>query len=236
MWGLENWNQMIWGGAISVPLFGTPGIVALAACFFLGGYVLQNRHRSRWLGAFAAVALLAIPLAAIATVTLPHVFVNGQVADADQVNTNFAEVGEAASHRTIARVTSTDPADQTDSGVIASRSLNLVKEHDATALRIVYSDSHQVRFTGGGAAGCRWEVRVDGASCPSGHLVYDRLVNPGTTDVVAHSTGLGYCSGLPAGPHTLQVVVSNTLVSGTLSDCTTGGTRGRWVLEAEEVY
>ena len=90
MWGTDLWGAMIWGGAPAVPLFGPLGLVALTACFLLGGVMLQKRRHLRGLTSLLAIALLTAPLMAVAAVSLPYVFMNGQVADADQVNANFA--------------------------------------------------------------------------------------------------------------------------------------------------
>jgi len=90
MWGTDLWGAMIWGGAPAVPLLGPLGLVALTASFLLGGVMFQKRRDLRGLTGLLAIALLTAPLMAVAAVSLPYVFTNGQVADADQVNANFA--------------------------------------------------------------------------------------------------------------------------------------------------
>jgi hypothetical protein len=90
MWGTENWGEMIWGGLQAVPLMGPIGFLAMATCFLVGGYIMQSRHRSRWLTHLAMTAMLVVPLAAAAAVILPNTFNNGTVADADEVNANFS--------------------------------------------------------------------------------------------------------------------------------------------------
>ena len=89
MWGTENWGEMIWGGVQMVPLMGPFGFLAMAICFVVGGCIMQSKRRSRWLTHLAATALLVVPLAAVAAVTLPNTFTNGTVADAGEINANF---------------------------------------------------------------------------------------------------------------------------------------------------
>ncbi len=90
MWG-DDWGTMIWGGAM-VPLMSPLGLVALTACFLAGGYLMQTRARRRGASLLAMTTLAAVPLTALASVTLPHTFVEGTIADADQVNANFAAI------------------------------------------------------------------------------------------------------------------------------------------------
>jgi hypothetical protein len=87
MWG-QKWGQMIWGGSHAVPATALWGIVILCiALATLGVRFLRGQHRA--LGAAALLLALAIPLTSRA-VTLPFTFVNNTVADATQVNANFA--------------------------------------------------------------------------------------------------------------------------------------------------
>jgi len=89
MWGFEDWGTMLWGGASPVPMFGPLGLGVLLISFLAGGYTLKSRRRTRWAAVVASTVLILGSLAAIAAVTLPNAFVNGTVADADQVNENF---------------------------------------------------------------------------------------------------------------------------------------------------
>ena len=89
MWGTDSWGEMLWGGVQAVPLMGPFGFLAMALCFLVGGWVMQSRHRTRWLTHLTVTALLVVPLAAVAAVTLPHSFTDGTVAEAEQVNANF---------------------------------------------------------------------------------------------------------------------------------------------------
>jgi hypothetical protein len=174
---------------------------------------------------FAAVAL--VPVAALA-VMLPYTFVNGTVADATEVNANF----EALAYPVVPRATELGPGDGTDVGPIASRNLTVVKDRPDTSLRITYSDNFHT-FTAGGFL-CRWEIEVDGGSCPSGALFYDYHNALASANQFESHTVTGFCDGLAAGAHTLQVTVGPG--GGPPTDCFTGFNNSRWVLAAEEVY
>jgi hypothetical protein len=91
MWGL-NWGQMIWGQATPVPALGFWGLMVLLAA--LGGLGLRRLRggRPRLLGGLALVLALLVPISARA---LPFTFTNGTVADANQVNANFAALASA---------------------------------------------------------------------------------------------------------------------------------------------
>jgi hypothetical protein len=87
MWG-QNWGQMIWGGASSVPAVTAWAILLLCAGLLLFGLRLL-RARPATIGLAALVLAVGIPLTAKA-ITLPFTFANNTVADATQVNANFA--------------------------------------------------------------------------------------------------------------------------------------------------
>jgi len=132
--------------------------------------------------------------------------------------------------RTIAHVTGNGPNDGTDVGQITTRVLSFTKAKTNTKIRISYTDN--LRTAGTGKA-CRWEIRVDGRSCPNQALIYDDYASK---DDNTHSsrTVVGYCSGVAAGSHTIGIWVGNTPgYSG--SDCYTGWNNSTWVIEAEEV-
>jgi Skp family chaperone for outer membrane proteins len=132
--------------------------------------------------------------------------------------------------RTIAYATGNGPGDDTDVGQIKSRVLRFNKAKTSTKIRISYTDALR---TWGTQKGCRWEIRLDGHSCPNQALVYDDYAwkedNTHTSRTV-----VGYCSGVAAGSHTIGIWVGNTPgYSG--SDCYTGWKNSTWVIEAEEV-
>jgi hypothetical protein len=76
----------LWGGGTPVPALGFWGALALGCLLGVCGVlVLRNKRR---LAAATVVLGLLVPLTAIAAV--PFVFTNGQIADATQVNADFA--------------------------------------------------------------------------------------------------------------------------------------------------
>lgn len=96
MWG-EDFGTMIWGDALGV---GVPSmtpfgwILVCALLMATGIFGLRLLRRDQLLrGMLVLVVGMAVPLVALATsITLPYVFVNGTVADADQVNANLDEL------------------------------------------------------------------------------------------------------------------------------------------------
>jgi hypothetical protein len=137
--------------------------------------------------------------------------------------------------RTIAYATGNGPIDGTNVGQIKSRVLSFSKAKTNTKIRISYTDNLRIV---GSAKACRWEIRVDGRSCPNQALIYD--VHVQYVQTLRVSTVVGYCSGVAAGSHTIGIWVGNTPNypgSGnyTGSDCCTGWYNSTWVIEAEEV-
>jgi hypothetical protein len=90
MWGL-NWGQMVWGQAqaAAVPAVGFWGVIVLAAALGAWGVRRLRGPRPRVVASVALVLALLVPISARA---LPFTFTNGTVADATQVNANFAAV------------------------------------------------------------------------------------------------------------------------------------------------
>jgi hypothetical protein len=91
MWGL-NWGQMIWGQAVPVPTLGFWGLIVLAAVLGALGVRRLRGGRPRLAGGLALGLALLVPISARA---LPFTFTNGTVADATQVNANFAALAGA---------------------------------------------------------------------------------------------------------------------------------------------
>jgi hypothetical protein len=80
---------MIWGQpAAGVPAIGFWGALLLGAVLGAVGVWLLRRAKPRTLGALALAVAIAIPLSAGAITLIT--FTNGTVADANQVNANFA--------------------------------------------------------------------------------------------------------------------------------------------------
>ncbi|MBW2668185.1 MAG: hypothetical protein JRE13_17980, partial [Deltaproteobacteria bacterium] len=100
-WGSEEWGTMLWGGgAPEVPMLSLPALGILALSLIIAGLIARRRP-----GLFATmmvVALVLAPLVANATpISMPFIFSNGTIADADDVNANFAVlVGESNDQHT----------------------------------------------------------------------------------------------------------------------------------------
>jgi hypothetical protein len=90
MWG-NDWGTMIWGSSVAVPTFGPVGWAILLGAFLGATAVIYRRPLSKVATPLALLSVVLLPLVAIA-LTLPHTFVNGTIADADEVNANFAAV------------------------------------------------------------------------------------------------------------------------------------------------
>jgi hypothetical protein len=88
MWGL-NWGQMIWGQVAAVPALSFWAVILLAAVLGAWGVRRLRSPRPRMAGMIALALALLLPISARA---LPFTFTNGTVADANQVNANFAAV------------------------------------------------------------------------------------------------------------------------------------------------
>jgi hypothetical protein len=115
MWG-QSWGQMIWGSLTAVPAVGFWLAMVLAA--FLGGLgVRRLRGRSRVVGAGALLLVLLLPISARA---VPFTFTNGSVADATQVNANFAAlqgIGPTASSTLVDLIENSTCANGASGGV-----------------------------------------------------------------------------------------------------------------------
>ena len=96
MWGTGDWSEMLWGGMSAVPGMSPRGLLILAALLVGLGVVMQRRHAPQWAMWTLGVAVVLIPLAAYAgSISIPNTFINGTVADADEVNANFSAVKTA---------------------------------------------------------------------------------------------------------------------------------------------
>jgi len=149
---------------------------------------------------------------------------NGSVNFNKQVNLNSTLI------RTIAYNTSNGPMDGLDVGQIVTRVLTFNKTQVSTKIRILYADDFRNQGVAGGA--CRWEIKIDGTSCPQ-PLINDYYSANGI-DLHLPNTLTGYCSGISTGMRQIQVFVGP--ISGyPQGDCYTGFNSATWVLEAEEV-
>jgi hypothetical protein len=87
MWG-QKWGEMIWNRASAVPAIGLWGALVLGCVIGMVAVVLLRSARKT--GLLVSLLVLLLPLTAVATV--PFVFTRGTIADASQVNTDFAAV------------------------------------------------------------------------------------------------------------------------------------------------
>lgn len=87
MWG-QKWNEMIWNNLSSVPALGGWGALLLGC--LLGIVAVVCLRSARKVGLAVTLLMLLVPLSALAG--LPFTFTPGTVADAAQVNANFAAV------------------------------------------------------------------------------------------------------------------------------------------------
>jgi hypothetical protein len=171
-----------------------------------------------WLLVALACAALAIPLAVYASnLSVPYVFVNGTVADADQVNANFAAV-EAAVDDNDARITALE-------GALASAG-------DITAVLPGFG------LSGGGLSAdvtlqvnsAQTQVRVAGTCAPGSSIraidqigaVTCQTDSVGTGDITAVSAGAGLTGGGSLGDVTLSIATS-AVTSGMIEDGTIVG-------------
>jgi hypothetical protein len=100
MWA-SKWGQMLWGTRASVPAMSMGSLVLLSVLLLAIGYWMGKRSRvPRWLPWVSGIAAALLPLAAAraANLVLPFTFTNGTVADANQVNQNFASVATQTDH------------------------------------------------------------------------------------------------------------------------------------------
>jgi hypothetical protein len=91
MWG-QSWGQMIWGRGPAVPALGFWSAVLLGAVLAVIGTRYLRSVRPRGLGWIALMVAWLIPASVWA---VPFTFTNGTVADATQVNANFAALTAA---------------------------------------------------------------------------------------------------------------------------------------------
>jgi hypothetical protein len=160
---------MIWGGVATVPAVGFWGAVALGALLGSLG-VRRLRGRPRMVGAGALLLALLLPISARA---VPFTFTNGTIADATQVNANFAAlqgIGPTASSTLVDLVENSNCA----SG--ASGGLQLDNVVDSTGSRHGFALS-----TGQTLVLTSVDLWVGGGGGLAGHTVSVRLARSTTT-------------------------------------------------------
>jgi hypothetical protein len=87
MWG-QNWGQMIWGQLAAVPAVDFGGALLLGALLGVVAVRSLRGARPRTIATVLLGLALLVPLSARAVTLIT--FTNGTVADANQVNANFA--------------------------------------------------------------------------------------------------------------------------------------------------
>ena len=93
-WG-DDWGEMVWGLPVSGPAVPSlPGVGLIGLALALSATAAWRLRRRRIaLGLPLLLVLLSIPLVVAAgSLSIPNWFVNGEVADADEINENFDEI------------------------------------------------------------------------------------------------------------------------------------------------
>ena len=117
---------------------------------------------------------------------------------------------------------------------IPARVLTFNKTSAATKVRVAWVDTMRSYSVSPATVHiCQWELKFDGASCPTGNIKGVAYSSP-ATDTHETRTVWGYCGGLSAGSHTIQGYVS--AAQGSPGRCMTGWPGDtNWTIEAEEV-
>ncbi|ETR69495.1 MAG: hypothetical protein OMM_03895 [Candidatus Magnetoglobus multicellularis str. Araruama] len=99
------------------------------------------------------------------------------------------------------------PTDYTNPGLLKDRVLKFDKLKENSIIRIGYTDTFQAH---GKNKACRWEIKIDGLSCPSGKLIYGR--HDGKESNIHDSNHIiGYCENISKGKHNIQIWVGATI-------------------------
>ncbi|CAE7517594.1 Cthrc1 [Symbiodinium natans] len=126
--------------------------------------------------------------------------------------------------------------DARDSGHLTGRHISFKKLNKDSNLRLYYSDNLRVMVRDvhrQGACACRWSIHIDGKECPTGYVAGDVYIHRHENPHRPKSM-VGYCDGVDAGDHKVDVHVSTTPGYGHC-DCHTGWHNSHYLLEAEEV-
>jgi hypothetical protein len=128
MWG-QQWGQMIWGRLATVPATSFWSLLILGALLGAVGVRFLRGPRPRRLAMFVLVFAVLIPITVRA---VPFTFTNGTVADATQVNANFAAVAPVTGFfGTTVNGALVSPTDILTPSFVAPRALTCVVHLDA---------------------------------------------------------------------------------------------------------
>ena len=86
------------------------------------------------------------------------------------------------------------PADGADDGYIAAREFEFTKKTADSRMLFTYNDNLRVY---GSSKACRWEIHVDGASCPSGIMLATSMWSM-TTPTATTTSWASATTSLPA--------------------------------------
>jgi hypothetical protein len=121
---------------------------------------------------------------------------------------------------------------------IPGRKVTINKWHEASGLRIGWSDNFRVK---GVAQACRWEIMVDEDTCKSGRLVFDKYTggnmgSPGVTlNELEPASVFGVCRVEKTGPVTITARIIPVPGYNMGTDCNTGFNHQLYSMEVEEV-
>jgi hypothetical protein len=204
---------MIWRG-VAVPALGFSGTLILGAVLGIIAMRLLRGARPRIVASVALGLAALVPLSAGAVTLLS--FVNGTVADATQVNANFAALTPVVT-TTLGGAWPDFRNDATVSAAgtwtdITGRSLSLTKRAASSLLKITYQDT--LGTFGHLYEGCEWQILVDSAQV----AFFSDTDADTPTDVwrMSNAAHIAWSVGLGAGSHTVKVQ--------------TRGNRGAWTM------
>jgi hypothetical protein len=93
MWGTGEWGALVWGAPAVPGLSLGTLLLLMLGCFLAGGWLSRPGRRGPR-GTAVAALLILLPIS-VGALTLPHLFENGTIADATQVNANFEAISSA---------------------------------------------------------------------------------------------------------------------------------------------
>ena len=128
--------------------------------------------------------------------------------------------------------------DNTDSGVVSSRSVTLTKAYDQTSVEVTIQELlGLITGASGSQQACRWTVLFNGSPCPSTTIDHVQFLDSGDKTVEHTSQIWGICSGLSAGSVTVTLGVDSSDEIYAPSNCLTGWWGdATFTISAQEVW